>query len=105
MEQVRKNKSLRGDGKFDSISRHKIERAIPSNPAELLALREAFKTVAESHPRKAKLVELRFFIGLSNREAAAALDIYTSTAEQDWRYARAWLKVHSGYSSSDMSRN
>jgi RNA polymerase sigma factor (sigma-70 family) len=43
-------------------------------------------------PRQAKVVELRFFGGLSNREVAVQLGISLSTVEADWRFARAWLR-------------
>lgn len=105
IEQARRKKSLRGGGEFNRVSSHEIEQTLNSSPAELLTLNEALTILAETHPRKAKLVELRFFAGLSNREAAEALDISTSTADQDWRYARAWLKVKMDGNSANMSTN
>ena len=105
IEQARRKKSLRGGGEFNRVSSHEIEQTLQSSPAELLTLNEALTILAETHPRKAKLVELRFFAGLSNREAAEVLDISTSTADQDWRYARAWLKVKMDGNSANMSTN
>ena len=93
IEQARRKKSLRGGGEFNRVSSHEIEQTLTASPEVLLTLNEALTILAESHPRKSKLVELRFFAGLSNREAAEVLEISTSTADQDWRYARAWLKV------------
>jgi RNA polymerase sigma factor (TIGR02999 family) len=58
---------------------------------ELLDLHEALEQFAAHDPRKAKLVELRFFAGLTLEEAAGCLDISLSTADRAWRYARAWL--------------
>jgi RNA polymerase sigma factor (TIGR02999 family) len=58
---------------------------------ELLALHEALNQFAARDPQKAKLVELRFFAGLTLEEAAECLDISLSTADRSWRYARAWL--------------
>ena len=60
---------------------------------DLLALNEALDRLAVEHPRKVKLVELRFFLGMTNQEAAQLLGISTSTADLDWRYARSWLKL------------
>ena len=61
-------------------------------PAEdLLALHDALERFAARDPEKAKLVELRFFAGLTLEQAAACLDISPSTADRAWRYARAWL--------------
>ena len=105
IEQARRKKSLRGGGEFNRVSSHGMEHTLTSSPAELLTLNEALTILAETHPRKAKLVELRFFAGLSNREAAEVLEISTSTADQDWRYARAWLKVKMDGNSADMSSN
>ena len=59
---------------------------------ELLDLDEAIAKFQQVDPKKAALVKLRFFGGLSNQEAAEVLDIGLSTAERYWTYARAWLK-------------
>ncbi len=58
---------------------------------DLLALHEALEQFASHDPEKAKLVELRFFAGLTLEQAARCLDISLSTADRAWRYARAWL--------------
>jgi RNA polymerase sigma factor (TIGR02999 family) len=58
---------------------------------ELLALHEALELFAAHDPLKAKLVELRFFGGLTLEQAAECLDISRSTAARGWDYARAWL--------------
>jgi RNA polymerase sigma factor (TIGR02999 family) len=62
-----------------------------ATPHELLALHEALEAFARHDPLKAKLVELRFFGGLTLEESAACLGISLSTAARAWRYARAWL--------------
>jgi RNA polymerase sigma-70 factor, ECF subfamily len=59
---------------------------------DALALDEALTRFAVLDPRKARLVELRFFAGLSIPEAAAALDISEATAGREWAVARAWLR-------------
>ncbi len=58
---------------------------------DLLALHEALERFAAIDPERAKLVELRFFAGLTLPEAAECLGISPSTADRGWRYARAWL--------------
>jgi len=58
---------------------------------ELLALHDALYRFATHDPLKAKLVELRFFAGLTLEQAAECLEISLSTADRGWRYARAWL--------------
>ena len=60
-------------------------------PEELLALHDALDRFAVHEPEKARLVELRFFAGLTLGEAADCLGISRSTANRAWRYARAWL--------------
>jgi RNA polymerase sigma factor (TIGR02999 family) len=60
---------------------------------ELLDLHEVLEQFAAHDPQKAKLVELRFFAGLTLEEAAACLGISPSTADRAWRYARAWLSA------------
>jgi RNA polymerase sigma factor (TIGR02999 family) len=63
----------------------------PGSDEGLLALHQALERFAGHDPIKAKLVELRFFGGLTLAQAAACLDISPSTAARAWRYARAWL--------------
>jgi len=59
--------------------------------AELIALDEALKNLAEIDPRKSQIVELRFFGGLSAKETAEALKVSLRTVEREWNSARAWL--------------
>ncbi len=61
------------------------------SPQDILALHEALEQFALRDPLKAKLVELRFFGGLTLAQAAECLDVSLSTADRAWRYARAWL--------------
>jgi RNA polymerase sigma factor (TIGR02999 family) len=67
--------------------------AVPVPDAELSALSEALDRLAAIKPEHAKLVELRYFAGLTGDEAAAALGVSPATADRMWRYARAWLHV------------
>ena len=64
-----------------------------SDEVDVLALDDAIKTLADRNRRVAKLVELRFFLGMTIREAAEVLEVSTSTAELDWRYARSFLML------------
>jgi RNA polymerase sigma factor (TIGR02999 family) len=66
--------------------------AAPEADEELLALHEALEKLAIRDPVKAKLVELRYFGGLTGEQAAEVLDISPSTADRYWAYARAWLQ-------------
>ena len=59
--------------------------------ADLIALDDALKALAEFDPQKAKVVELRFFGGLSIEETAAVMGLGTATITRQWRLAKAWL--------------
>ena len=61
------------------------------DPVDLVALDEALEELAVMDPRAARIVELRFFGGLSVEETAQVLDVSTPTVKRDWRTARAWL--------------
>jgi RNA polymerase sigma factor (sigma-70 family) len=60
---------------------------------DLLALDEALEALEAKDRRKAELVKLRYFAGLTIEQAARALGISTSTADNDWAYARSWLRM------------
>ncbi|MGE3166680.1 MAG: ECF-type sigma factor [Planctomycetota bacterium] len=63
--------------------------AVPD--VDLLALHEAMERLAELDPRKARVVELRFFAGLDLEETATVLGVSSMTVSNDWRFARAWI--------------
>jgi RNA polymerase sigma factor (TIGR02999 family) len=62
-------------------------------PAEMIALDEALKKLAEIDPRRCQVVELKFFGGLNNEEIAEVLGIHSNTVLRDWNLARAWLRT------------
>jgi RNA polymerase sigma factor (TIGR02999 family) len=62
------------------------------NPLEVLAVHEVLERLAVKSPRKAELVKLRYFLGCTMAETAQILGIAQATAEEDWTYARAWLR-------------
>jgi RNA polymerase sigma factor (TIGR02999 family) len=65
--------------------------AAPAPDEELLALDEALLKLGTEEPEKARLVELRYFGGLTGEQAAEVLGISPTTADRHWAYARAWL--------------
>ena len=70
-----------------------LEIAAPlANERELLAVHEALEEFARHDTRKAELVKLRYFAGLTFEEAADVLGVSVITAKRDWAYARAWLR-------------
>lgn len=72
-----------------------------SGSVELIALSDALADLEALDPRKARVVELRFFGGLTHEETAQELDISRKTAEADWYMARAWLRRELGGSNAD----
>jgi RNA polymerase sigma factor (TIGR02999 family) len=68
----------------------------PKRDVDLLALDEALERLAVHDPHKAKLVELRFFAGLSVDEAAEVLGVSPRTLHREWRFTRAWLRRELG---------
>ena len=69
----------------------------PEPDVDLLALDAALHRLAEQDPLKAKLVELRYFAGLTGDQAAAALGMSASSADRLWVYTRAWLRRELGF--------
>ena len=60
---------------------------------EALALDEALEVLENLDARVARVVELRYFAGLTEKEAAEALDISVATLKRDWEFAQAWLRA------------
>ena len=60
-------------------------------PLDLIALDRALETLAALDPRKVRVIELRFFAGLTVEETAKVLDVSPDTVARDWRMARTWL--------------
>ena len=86
----RRKAQKRGDG----WQRQDLEAiAAPQTDDELLALDDALQKLHAVHPDKAKLVELRYFAGLTGEQAAEVLGISPTTADRHWSYARAWLQA------------
>lgn len=85
-----KKRDKRGGG-WNRVQIETIDGAIQSDKVDLIALDEALNTLAEFDRGKARLVELRFFAGMTLEDAADALGIARSTASEHWRMARAWL--------------
>ena len=64
----------------------------PLDPLEVLAVHEALERLADKSARKGELVKLRYFLGCTVAESAEILGIALATAEEDWTYAKAWLR-------------
>ena len=93
VENARRKKRLKAGGQFQRVELSEVAATINGPSVDVLAVDEALTKLGRSDPRKAELVRLRFFAGLTLAEAAKALDISTSTADNDWAYAKTWLRV------------
>jgi RNA polymerase sigma factor (TIGR02999 family) len=101
VEQARRKNSLKAGGGRRRHDLADIEPAVGGPGLDLLALDDALQQLARKDLRKAELVKLRFFAGLTVGQAAQALGIAPSTADEDWAYARSWLRPAMGGSLDD----
>ena len=86
-------KRLKRGGQQFQVSLTAAADVAETQAADVLALDEALRTLATFDPQKSRVVELRFFGGLTIDETAAVLGISTATVEREWRAARAWLQT------------
>jgi RNA polymerase sigma factor (TIGR02999 family) len=93
VERARHKKSLKAGGDRLRQEEAEIEVAGAGPDVDLLALNEALEKLQGQNKRQAELVKLRFFAGLTIDQAAQVLGISTSTADNDWAYARCWLRL------------
>jgi len=91
IEHARKRQQLKRGGGAVRITLDEGAIIADERSAELLALDEALQLLTAKYPRKAEVVELRFFGGLTVAEAAAVLKLDERTVKRDWEFARAWL--------------
>lgn len=87
----RQRAGRRGGRAVVHVPLDRIDVACDEPDAELLAVDDALERLAAHDPRKARIVELRFFGGLSMDETAQAVGVSLRTAQNDWAFARAWL--------------
>ncbi|MEM7584554.1 MAG: sigma-70 family RNA polymerase sigma factor [Acidobacteriota bacterium] len=80
----------RGGG-FERVSEEALERVPVERPKDLVALDEALSALAELDPEQARIVEMRYFGGLTKEEIAVVIGISRATVTRRWRLARAWL--------------
>src|SRR5262249_49791345 len=85
-----KHSQKRGSGR-KRLDLDAIDLATQASPDQLLAVDDALAKLARADPAAARLVELRYFGGLTVEEAGKALGMSTATAYRHWKYARAWL--------------
>jgi len=96
VENARRRQSAKqgGQRKRSAVPPDELPGARQPEPLELLAVHEALDRLAAKSPRKAELVKMRYFLGCTIPEAAELLGIAPATAEEDWTFAKAWLRKH-----------
>jgi RNA polymerase sigma factor (TIGR02999 family) len=95
VDHARARQRLKRGGDRQQISLAYAE-AEPAQTADLLALNDALETLAAVDPQRSRIVELRFFGGLTIEETAQVMGISTPSVERGWRAARAWLQTELG---------
>lgn len=97
VDHARKRKAIKRGGNIERARLDYVSLAeFGSEPIDVLDLDAALVELARLNPRQSRMVELRFFSGLSIEETARALDVSEGTVKNDWRIARAWLRVRLG---------
>jgi RNA polymerase sigma factor (TIGR02999 family) len=94
IDNARRKRAARHGGELAKVSANATDFDLPSvtdDNEELLIVHEALDAFAAHDPRKAELVKLKYFVGLTLEEAADVLGTSPRTAKRDWAYARAWL--------------
>jgi RNA polymerase sigma factor (TIGR02999 family) len=92
IERARHKKRAIHGGDWQRLQLHPDLAAAPTADDDLLALDAALAKLAEHDPIKARLIELRYFAGLTGDQAAQILGISPKTADRYWVYARAWIR-------------
>jgi RNA polymerase sigma-70 factor (ECF subfamily) len=91
IDYARRRQFVKHGGEVERVSLDEAALMAGERAAELISLDEALEELARLDARKSKVVELRYFGGLSLEETAAALEISEMTVRRDWRAAKAWL--------------
>lgn len=91
VESARRKSRIRHGGRVQRVDLDPDLISHPDRFEDLISLDEALHRLEQVDERKASLVKLRYFVGMSMPEAAKALGVSLATAERDWRYVRVWL--------------
>lgn len=96
VENARRKKSFKRGGQARRVDFEQVgllEDGASASEERLIALDEALERLAQQDRAKAELVNLRYFAGLTNKQAAEVLGISPATTDRYWRYARSWLRL------------
>jgi RNA polymerase sigma factor (TIGR02999 family) len=93
LDRARRRVAAKRGGAAERVNLDELPDLSGDRARELIALEDALNTLAENDPRKARVVELRFFGGLSVDETAEVLAVSPETVMRDWKFARSWLQA------------
>jgi RNA polymerase sigma factor (TIGR02999 family) len=93
LDQARRRVAAKRGGNAERVNLDDLPDIGGGRAAELIALDDALNALVTIDPRKARVVELRFFGGLSVEEAAEVLAVSPETVMRDWKFARSWLQA------------
>jgi RNA polymerase sigma factor (TIGR02999 family) len=93
VEHARRRLTAKRGGAQVALPFDAVQLAAPTTDERLLALDEALTALSAIEPRLARVIECRFFLGMTEPDTAAALGITDRTVRRDWNKARGWLKV------------
>jgi RNA polymerase sigma-70 factor, ECF subfamily len=93
LDRARRRVAAKRGGHAERINLDEVPDLSANRAQELIALEDALNALAAKDGRKARVVELRFFGGLSVEESAAVLDVSPETVMRDWKFARSWLQA------------
>jgi RNA polymerase sigma factor (TIGR02999 family) len=91
IDRARQKLSLKRGARAERVNLDELQVAATADDDTLLAMDEAMAKLAKEYPDSAEFIKLRFFVGLTNEQAAQALGIPERTARRHWSFARAWL--------------
>jgi RNA polymerase sigma factor (TIGR02999 family) len=93
LDRARRRVAAKRGGTAERVNLDELPDLSGNRARELIALEDALNALGENDPRKARVVELRFFGGLSVDETAEVLAISPETVMRDWKFARSWLQA------------
>lgn len=92
-DHARRRHAAKRGGDWERVTLADVETPFGSDPIDAIALDDALTELAARSERQARIVEYRFFGGLTEGDIARLLDVSRSTVQEDWRMARAWLTL------------
>jgi RNA polymerase sigma factor (TIGR02999 family) len=93
VEQARRKARLKHGGARERVELGDVEPEVEGPGDDVLAIEEALRRLEREDARKGRIVELRYFAGLTVEETASVLCVSVGTVEREWRFVRAWLQV------------